>query len=90
MQTYNDLWGQTSRALGYIVPTSTFRRWLTDYCLLDIKAEYSDAEVTTVEKLAELARSVPRSSPKLKQKLHQLMRESHDYQSHTGTTVQAE
>ncbi len=78
MITQIELWGKASKAYGGFVPQTTFRRWLTDVCLLSLKSEYSEAEIYWVVEWCKIARRHPKGSPIAKRQFIHLMQESNN------------
>jgi hypothetical protein len=76
MITQIELWGKASKAYGAFIPQTTFRRWVTDVCLLPLKATYQETECFWVTEWVKIARRHPKGSPIAKQQFHQLMQEA--------------
>lgn len=76
MITQIELWGKASKVYGAFIPQTTFRRWVTDVCLLPIKREYSKTESYWVIEWCKIASQYPKGSPIAKQQFHQLLMES--------------
>jgi hypothetical protein len=72
---YPDLWSEVSAIVGRIVPSSTFRYWITEVCLLPLKQVYSESESFWIREWAKTYMEFPRRSPKAKQAFHQRLRE---------------
>lgn len=79
MITQIELWGKASKAYGAFIPQTTFRRWVTDICLLSLKANYDDLETHWVMEWVKLARRHPKGSPIAKQQFRQLLMETIDH-----------
>jgi len=73
---YLELWREVSATVGRLVPTSTFRYWISEVCLLPLKQVYSESEAFWVRQWAKTYMEFPRRSPKAKQAFHKLMREA--------------
>lgn len=82
--THLELWTKAGSVYGQFIPDSTFRDWIQKFCLLEVKAEYEKTEVYWILKLSEIARELPKGSPRIKKKLHQMMREIEN-----GSTIDA-
>jgi hypothetical protein len=76
MLTQIELWGKASKTYGQFIPQSTFRRWVTDTCLLTLKSDYSETEVRWVIEWCKIASRHPKGSPIAKRQFHQLMRDT--------------
>jgi hypothetical protein len=76
MTTQIELWEKASKTYGCFIPQTTFRRWLTDICLLSLKPEYNETESKTMIEWCKIARRHPKGSPIAKQQFHQLLQES--------------
>ncbi len=72
---YPDLWSEVSAIVGRIVPSSTFRYWITEVCLLPLKQVYSESEAFWVREWAKTYMQFPKRSPKAKAAFHQRLRE---------------
>jgi hypothetical protein len=73
MITYQELWAKASKHYGGFIPPTTFRRWIEDFCLLDIQSDYQPSEAECVVELAKIARRFPKGSPKVKQTFRKRM-----------------
>jgi hypothetical protein len=73
MTTYQELWAKASKQYGGVIPPTTFRRWIEDFCLLDIQSTYQPSEAECVIELAKIARRFPKGSPKVKQTFRKRM-----------------
>ena len=71
---YPDLWSEVSAIVGRIVPSSTFRYWITEVCLLPLKQVYSESEAFWIREWAKTYMEFPRRSPKAKTAFHQRMK----------------
>jgi hypothetical protein len=78
MITQIELWGKASKAYGGFVPQTTFRRWLTDVCLLSLKPEYDETECYWVIEWVKIARRHPKGSPIAKRQFNQLMQDANN------------
>jgi hypothetical protein len=72
---YRTLWSEVSTIVGNLVPTSTFRYWISEVCLLPLKQTYTESEAFWIREWAKTYIQFPRRSPKAKLAFHQRMRE---------------
>jgi hypothetical protein len=68
---YPDLWSEVSAIVGRIVPSSTFRYWITEVCLLPLKQVYTESEAFWIREWAKTYMEFPKRSPKAKAAFHQ-------------------
>ena len=80
---YQTLWSEVSTIVGNLVPTSTFRYWISDVCLLPLKQTYTESEAFRIREWAKTYIQFPRRSPKAKLAFHQQMKEQATPQSST-------
>jgi hypothetical protein len=73
MLTYEELWGKACKTYGQFIPPTTFRDWITQFCLLSVRDVYESSEAFWVIELAKIARRHPKGSPKIKKTLHAKM-----------------
>ena len=71
-----ELWSEVSTIVGRFVPTSTFRYWVSEVCLLPLKQVYNESESFWIREWAKTYMQFPRRSPKAKQAFHKLMKEA--------------
>jgi hypothetical protein len=76
MLTQIELWGKASQTYGCFVPQTTFRRWVTDICLLELKPSYSDEECGWVIEWCKIARRHPKGSPIAKRQFIHFIKDS--------------
>lgn len=75
MYTYQELWAKASKLYGAVIAPTTFRRWVEEFCLLDIQSTYDFPEADCVCELAQIARRYPKGSPRIKQTFRKRMKE---------------
>lgn len=75
MYTYQELWAKASKLYGAVIAPTTFRRWIEEFCLLDIQSTYEFSEADCVCELAQIARRYPKGSPRIKQTFRKKMEE---------------
>jgi hypothetical protein len=61
--TQIELWDRASKVYGAFIPQTTFRRWVTDVCLLPLKREYNDQESQWLLEWCKIASQYPKGSP---------------------------
>jgi hypothetical protein len=72
---YRTLWSEVSTIVGNLVPTSTFRYWISEVCLLPLKQTYTESEAFWIREWAKTYIQFPRRSPKAKLAFHQRIKE---------------
>jgi hypothetical protein len=75
MLTYLELWAKACKSYGGFISPTTFRRWVTDACLLSIKPTYEMGEIEWMDEWVKTAKRFPKGSPRAKQAFHQRLRE---------------
>jgi hypothetical protein len=75
MLTYQEFWAKACKSYGDFIAPTTFRRWVTDACLLPIKATYEPDEILWMNEWVTIAKRFPKGSPMAKKHFHQRMRE---------------
>jgi hypothetical protein len=76
MITQIELWGKASKTYGCFIPQTTFRRWVTDICLLPLKSDYSEVESYWVTEWCKIASRHPKGSPIAKRQFIHLIKDS--------------
>ena len=76
MLTYQELWEKACRAYGQFIAPQTFRRWISEACLLPIQSTYETNEIHWVMEWVKITKRFPKGSPRAKTTFHKLMKEA--------------
>jgi hypothetical protein len=76
MLTYQELWEMACMTYGQFITPPTFRRWVSDACLLPIQSTYEPNEIHWVMEWIKIAKRFPKGSPRAKETFHKLMKEA--------------
>ncbi len=75
MLTYQELWEKACKSYGQVISPPTFRRWVSEACLLPIQPTYETDEIHWVMEWVKTSKRFPKGSPRAKQAFHQRMKE---------------
>ena len=75
MLTYQELWEKACKSYGQFISPPTFRRWVSEACLLPIQPTYETDEIHWVMEWVKTSKRFPKGSPRAKATFHQRMNE---------------
>jgi hypothetical protein len=66
MLTYQELWEKACKSYGQFISSPTFRRWVSEACLLPIQPTYETDEIHWVMEWVKTSKRFPKGSPRAK------------------------